>query len=121
MCSWMRNDMPAALVEDMDITELPASFPRFDRFEAMPYPLKAWPLEPASQIGAEPVDGPKAVARDRPVVPVAAISRFKREGPLTLHQSRRRKRSWDRARPGLSRRDERSCVCPRLSCAPTKL
>jgi len=33
MCDWMRDDMPAALVEQMDITEVPPPFPRFDRFE----------------------------------------------------------------------------------------
>ena len=33
MCEWMGNDMPAALVEDMDVTEVAPPFPRFDRFE----------------------------------------------------------------------------------------
>jgi acylphosphatase len=36
MCDWMRDDMPAALVEEMDITEVPPPFPRFDRFEQQP-------------------------------------------------------------------------------------
>ena len=36
MCEWMREDMPAALVEDMDITEVPPPFPRFHRFEQQP-------------------------------------------------------------------------------------
>jgi acylphosphatase len=36
MCNWMRDGIPAALVEDMDITEVPAPFPRFDRFEQQP-------------------------------------------------------------------------------------
>lgn len=36
MCEWMRDDMPAALVEAMDITEVPPPFPRFDRFEQRP-------------------------------------------------------------------------------------
>jgi acylphosphatase len=36
MCEWMRNDMPAALVEDMSVTDVPAPFPRFDRFEQQP-------------------------------------------------------------------------------------
>jgi acylphosphatase len=33
MCDWMRDDMPAALVEQMDITEVPPPFPSFDRFD----------------------------------------------------------------------------------------
>jgi acylphosphatase len=36
MCDWMRNDMPAALVEEMDVTQVPPPFPRFDRFEQRP-------------------------------------------------------------------------------------
>jgi acylphosphatase len=36
MCDWMRDGMPAALVEDMDITQMPPPFPRFDRFEQQP-------------------------------------------------------------------------------------
>ena len=36
MCTWMRDDMPAALVERMDTTELPPPFPKFDRFEQRP-------------------------------------------------------------------------------------
>jgi acylphosphatase len=36
MCEWMRNDMPAALVEDMTVTDVAAPFPRFDRFEQQP-------------------------------------------------------------------------------------
>jgi len=36
MCEWMREDMPAALVEDMDIAEVAPPFPRFDRFEQRP-------------------------------------------------------------------------------------
>jgi acylphosphatase len=36
MCDWMRDDMPAALVEEMDTTEVPPPFPRFDRFEQRP-------------------------------------------------------------------------------------
>jgi len=36
MCDWMRDDMPAALVEEMDVTEVPPPFPRFDRFEQQP-------------------------------------------------------------------------------------
>jgi acylphosphatase len=36
MCVWMRDDMPAALVEKMDVTEVRPPFPRFDRFEQRP-------------------------------------------------------------------------------------
>jgi acylphosphatase len=36
MCDWMRDEMPAALVEEMDIAEVPPPFPRFDRFEQRP-------------------------------------------------------------------------------------
>lgn len=33
MCDSMRDDVPAALVERLDATEVPPPFPRFDRFE----------------------------------------------------------------------------------------
>jgi acylphosphatase len=36
MCDWMRDDMPAALVEEMEVAEVPPPFPRFDRFEQRP-------------------------------------------------------------------------------------
>jgi acylphosphatase len=36
MCDWMRDEMPAALVEQMDVSEVPAPFPRFDGFEQRP-------------------------------------------------------------------------------------
>jgi acylphosphatase len=36
MCDWMREDMPAALVEEMAFVEVPPPFPRFDRFEQRP-------------------------------------------------------------------------------------
>jgi acylphosphatase len=36
MCDWMRDDMPAALVEAIDVTELQPPFPTFDRFEQQP-------------------------------------------------------------------------------------
>ena len=36
MCDWMRDDMPAALVEEMEVTEVPPPFPSFDRFEQRP-------------------------------------------------------------------------------------
>jgi acylphosphatase len=35
MCDWM-NDMPAALVEAMEVTEMPPPYPKFDRFEQRP-------------------------------------------------------------------------------------
>ena len=36
MCDWMRDDMPAALVERMDVTEVPPPDVKFDRFEQRP-------------------------------------------------------------------------------------
>ena len=36
MCDWMRDDMPAARVEAMDVTEVLPPFPRLDRFEQRP-------------------------------------------------------------------------------------
>ena len=36
MCDWMRDEMPAALVEKMDVREVAPPFPRFDRFEQRP-------------------------------------------------------------------------------------
>ena len=36
MCDWMRDDMPAALVEAIDVTELAPPLPTFDRFEQQP-------------------------------------------------------------------------------------
>ncbi len=36
MCAWLDEGMPAALVEGMEIVEVPAPFPRFDRFEQLP-------------------------------------------------------------------------------------
>ena len=36
MCDWMRDDMPAALVEEIEVTELQPPFARFDRFEQQP-------------------------------------------------------------------------------------
>jgi len=36
MCEWMRDGVPAALVEDMEVTEVPPPFPRFERFEQRP-------------------------------------------------------------------------------------
>ena len=36
MCLWMRDDMPAALVERIEATEVPPPFHRYDSFEQMP-------------------------------------------------------------------------------------
>ncbi|MEW6704755.1 MAG: acylphosphatase [Pseudomonadota bacterium] len=36
MCEWMRDEMPAALVERMDVTEVPPPFARLDGFEQRP-------------------------------------------------------------------------------------
>lgn len=36
MCDWMSNDMPSALVEATDVTEMPPPYPKFDRFEQRP-------------------------------------------------------------------------------------
>ncbi|HVZ46429.1 MAG TPA: acylphosphatase [Ramlibacter sp.] len=36
MCDWMENDMPDALVDGMDVTEVRPPFPHFDWFEARP-------------------------------------------------------------------------------------
>nr|CUV11263.1 putative Acylphosphatase [Ralstonia solanacearum] len=36
MCAWLDEGMPAALVEGMEVIEVPAPFPRFDRFEQLP-------------------------------------------------------------------------------------
>ena len=36
MCDWMRDEMPAALVERMDVNEVAPPFARFDRFEQRP-------------------------------------------------------------------------------------
>ncbi len=36
MCGWLREGMPAALVDDLEVTRLPAPFPRFDSFDRLP-------------------------------------------------------------------------------------
>jgi acylphosphatase len=36
MCEWMRDDMPAALVEEIEVLEVPLPLPAFDRFEQQP-------------------------------------------------------------------------------------
>jgi acylphosphatase len=36
MCEWMRDGVPAALVEGMEVTEVPPPFPRFERFNQRP-------------------------------------------------------------------------------------
>ena len=36
MCAWLRDDVPYALVEDLEVTEVPPPFARHDRFERLP-------------------------------------------------------------------------------------
>jgi acylphosphatase len=36
MCEWLSEGMPAALVEELEVTEMPPPFPRFDRFDWLP-------------------------------------------------------------------------------------
>ena len=36
LCGWLREGMPAALVDDLEVTRLPAPFPRFDGFDRLP-------------------------------------------------------------------------------------
>jgi acylphosphatase len=36
MCQWMRDDVPTAIVEDIEIAQIPPPFTRFDRFEQRP-------------------------------------------------------------------------------------
>ena len=36
MCDWMSNDVPAALVEAMEVAEMPPPYPKFDHFEQRP-------------------------------------------------------------------------------------
>ncbi len=36
MCQCMQDDIPSALVEDMQSTEVPPPFPRFEQFEQRP-------------------------------------------------------------------------------------
>jgi len=36
MCHWMRDEMPSALVDAMDVTVVPPPFARFDGFEQRP-------------------------------------------------------------------------------------
>jgi acylphosphatase len=36
MCQWMRDDMPFALVEDMQVTRVQPPFARYDGFEQKP-------------------------------------------------------------------------------------
>jgi len=36
MCDWMREGPPSALVERLNITDVPAPFPRFDGFDQRP-------------------------------------------------------------------------------------
>ena len=36
MCSWLRGGMPAALVDELEVTPVPPPFPRFDDFVRLP-------------------------------------------------------------------------------------
>ena len=36
MCAWLRDGMPAALVDDLEVTVLPPPFHRVDTFERLP-------------------------------------------------------------------------------------
>lgn len=36
MCNWLRDDMPAALVDDLEVTRLQPPFPRYDNFDRLP-------------------------------------------------------------------------------------
>jgi acylphosphatase len=36
MCRWLQEGMPAALVDELEVTELAPPFARFDRFERVP-------------------------------------------------------------------------------------
>jgi acylphosphatase len=36
MCEWLVEGMPAALVEELELTELPPPFARYDDFERLP-------------------------------------------------------------------------------------
>ncbi|HEY3046766.1 MAG TPA: acylphosphatase [Polaromonas sp.] len=36
MCSWLRDGMSAALVDELDVTQVQPPFPRFDHFDRLP-------------------------------------------------------------------------------------
>jgi len=36
MCDWLRDGVTAALVDDLEVTQVQPPFPRFDRFERLP-------------------------------------------------------------------------------------
>ena len=36
MCDWLRDGMPAALVDDLEVVRVPPPFARFDRFDRLP-------------------------------------------------------------------------------------
>lgn len=36
MCGWLRDGMPAALVDELQVTKVPLPFPRFDQFDRLP-------------------------------------------------------------------------------------
>lgn len=36
MCNWLRDGVPAALVDDLEVTPMQPPFPRFDHFDRLP-------------------------------------------------------------------------------------
>jgi acylphosphatase len=36
MCAWLSEGMPAALVDELEVTEVPPPFARFDEFDRLP-------------------------------------------------------------------------------------
>ena len=36
MCNWLRDGMPAAIVDKLEVTEVQRPFPRFDHFDRLP-------------------------------------------------------------------------------------
>lgn len=36
MCEWLEDGLPTAIVEEMEIANIPPPFPRFERFEQLP-------------------------------------------------------------------------------------
>jgi len=36
MCDWLSEGMSAAIVDDLEITEVPPPFPRFEQFQQLP-------------------------------------------------------------------------------------
>jgi acylphosphatase len=36
MCDWLRDSIPAAIVDKLEVTQLAAPFPRFEHFDRLP-------------------------------------------------------------------------------------